>query len=73
MSVTDIDKSKLITTFNRWIVPLKGEEDSKVSNEMKLFLMSAFPDMLEEAFPQKKGLFAKLRDSTKKLDEEEQE
>lgn len=73
MTVTEIDKSKLTTEFNKWVSSVEGDGDAKVSNEMKLYLINAFPHMLEEAFPKKKSFGERLREAREKAKQEADE
>lgn len=56
--MNDIEKSRLHSVFNSWVAGLDPE---KVDNNVKIFLMSTFPQMMEEAFPKKESFFEKLR------------
>jgi hypothetical protein len=56
--MNEIEKSKLITVFNDWVMNV-GTDKDLVSNEMKLYLISSFPQMLKQTFP-KKTLFGGL-------------
>lgn len=56
--MNEIEKSKLHATFNKWV---SSVDPQQVSNEMKIFLMTSFPDIMEEAFPKKGGIFSLVK------------
>lgn len=52
--VNQVEKTALIKKFNEWIISVADEE---VTQAMKLWLIAKFPTIVDEALPQKKGLF----------------
>lgn len=70
MTITDVEKSKLTTVFNAWV---SQAEEKNVNNEMKLYLINAFPIMLEQAFPKKKTFGERLQEAREKAKQEADE